>query len=166
MRFPIPELPENFDDGLREPSELEMALAEKTIMFEQYEALLSDLIRYYAVGHLAEWEYRTQAGAENTDFSGISDSHPIAEAGLRLQAACSELYAGLRGAESAMSLTENMELEQFAALVKQGDLNQTDHVIIESRNELDSAWSAFCSLAEDRVDEWLSEADSRIANID
>ena len=173
MRFPLPELPDNFDDGLREPSEMEMALEEQSNLLEQYETLLADLLRYYTVGHLAEWEYRSQlaesspeASEVEEEFSGIADSHPVAEAGLSLQSACSELYAGLRGAEAGMSLTENMEPEQFSALLKEGDLQHTDQLVVDSRNQLDAAWSSFQGIAEDRVEVWLSEADSRLADID
>lgn len=156
MRFPIPELPENFDDGLREPSEMEMADTQRSLMLDNYESLLSDLLLYFAVGHLAHEEHQGD---------DLSDSHPIADAGLALQTACSELYDGLRSAEAAVGPTENIDIAQFAVLIKEGDLDATDMKIIESRNDLEQAWSSFQGIAEDRVEAWLSEADSRLADI-
>lgn len=166
MDFKLPVVPDDFDDGLREPSHLEMAATERELMLQEYEGLLADLLLYYTVGHLAEWEYRTQPGGDSSEFDGIADSHPLAEAGLRLQAACSELYEGLRGTEAAVGLTEGIDPEQFAKLLQEGDLTQTDRTIIDSRNELDAAWASFTGLAEDQVESWLDEASRRIAEID
>ena len=166
MEFKLPEVPDDFDEGLREPSQLEMAATERELMLQEYEGLLADLLLYYTVGHLAEWEYRTQSGEGSTEFSGIADAHPLADAGLRLQVSCSELYEGLRGAEAAVGLTEAIDPEQFARILKEGDLVRTDRTIVESRNNLDAAWSSFAGLAEDQVEGWLDEASRRIGEID
>jgi len=164
MDFKLPQVPDDFDDDLRDGSMAELAKTEQDNFLMLYEEVLSDLMRYYTVGFLAEEEYRTVSSGSETEMPGIADSHPLAEAGLRLQDQCQAIYDSLRGVEAAASNSENADPMSFYQMIidGRGDYRAADDQLVQAHNQLLDSWTSFIGIAGELAQQWLSEADSRI----
>lgn len=167
MNWKIPEVPDDFDRDLRDGSIGELAKTEQDNLILLFEEVLSDLLRYFTVGFIAEQEYKDQASSKETEFEGIADSHPFAEAGLRLQDQCEEIYNSLRGVESMVAKTESVDPMEFYKMLQENKEEQSlaDTSLIQAHNDLLQAWSAFDALLGEQAERWLAEADARIESI-